>query len=199
MLASYVPETSPADTPQTATTETKTPDKKTESIELFRFKNTSTSSRWQAVNDGVMGGRSDGRFRFTNEGTMLFFGNLSLANNGGFASVRSRGQQLGLQAGDEIVVRVKGDGRKYALNLYTPDRRMAFSYRLEFATLNGKWSESRLPLKQFVATSFGRKVPSMVLDPTRVSGIGILLGDKKPGTFQLEIQSIKISRQTASK
>ncbi|MEP3480521.1 MAG: CIA30 family protein [Fuerstiella sp.] len=189
-----LPQTYTAALPQTATA--KNADTKTESIELFRFKDVSAAPRWQAVNDGVMGGRSDGRFRITEQGTLLFFGNLSLANNGGFASVRSRGQQLGLQTGDEIVIRVKGDGRKYALNLYTPDRRMAFSYRLEFATLDGKWSESRLPLKQFVATSFGRTMPSMVLNPTRVSGIGILLGDKKPGAFQLEIQSIKVSRAT---
>lgn len=166
-----------------------------ETIDLFLFKDPSSASQWQAVNDGVMGGRSDGRFRVTDDGHMKFFGNLSLANNGGFASVRSRGRQLGLQAGDEIVIRVKGDGRKYTFNLYTPDRRMAFSYRLEFKTLDGQWSESRLPLKQFTATSFGRQIPNMVLNPAAVSGVGILLGDKKEGPFQLEIESIKVVRK----
>lgn len=161
---------------------------------LFDFKSNDAPSQWQAVNDGVMGGRSDGRFRITTEGYMQFYGNLSLANNGGFASVRSRSRQLGLQAGDEIVIRVKGDGRKYTFNLYTPDRRTAFSYRVEFETLNGQWSESRIPLKQFVATSFGRRMPSMALDPQRVTGVGILLGDKKPGSFQLQVESIRVVR-----
>lgn len=164
-------------------------------IDLFSFADPSSASQWQAVNHGVMGGRSKGRFRMTDEGHMQFYGDLSLENNGGFASVRSRGRQMGLKAGDEIVIRVKGDGRKYTFNLYTPDRRTAFSYRLEFKTLDGKWSESKLPLKQFTATSFGRQMPNMVLDPARVSGVGILLGDKKPGKFQLEIESIKVVRK----
>lgn len=194
MLASSLPQTA-----ATTQQQSKNAAAGTQMMELFSFTAASAASQWQAVNDGVMGGRSDGRFQITSEGNMQFYGNLSLANNGGFASVRSRGRQLGLQAGDEIVIRVKGDGRKYTFNLYTPDRRMAFSYRLEFKTLNGQWSESRLPLKQFVATSFGRTMPSMVLDPSRVSGVGILLGDKKPGSFQLQIESIKVVRQSVSK
>jgi NADH dehydrogenase [ubiquinone] 1 alpha subcomplex assembly factor 1 len=49
-----------------------------------------TAQKWQAVNDGVMGGVSDGRFRITNEKTLEFFGTLSLESNGGFASVRTK-------------------------------------------------------------------------------------------------------------
>ena len=33
---------------------------------------------WQAVNDGVMGGVSDGRFRVTERQTLEFYGTLSL-------------------------------------------------------------------------------------------------------------------------
>ena len=40
---------------------------------------------WGIVNDGVMGGRSSSRVERTDEG-IRFSGNLSLANNGGFAS-----------------------------------------------------------------------------------------------------------------
>ena len=41
------------------------------------------------MNDGVMGGVSDGRFRVTERQTLEFYGTLSLENNGGFASVSS--------------------------------------------------------------------------------------------------------------
>lgn len=57
---------------------------------LFGFDSPDAAQQWQAVNDGVMGGISDGRFRITADQTMEFFGTLSLENNGGFASVRSR-------------------------------------------------------------------------------------------------------------
>ena len=59
-------------------------------IPLFDFTGANAAKEWQAVNDGVMGGVSAGKFKITDEKTMEFFGTLSLANNGGFASVRSK-------------------------------------------------------------------------------------------------------------
>jgi len=159
---------------------------------LFSFDNSDAAAQWQTTNDGVMGGRSDGRFRINEDNNMEFFGTLSLENNGGFASVRARGSNLGLQAGDSIVARVRGDGREYSLNLYTPARRMAFSYRATFTTQKDEWIEVRIPLEKFVATSFGRVVRNQELDPAKVTGLGVLLGDKKPGPFQLEIDWIKV-------
>ena len=129
------------------------------------------------------------------ENQMRFSGNLSLANNGGFASVRSLPKSLGLTSGDAIVMRVRGDGRKYTFNLYMADRRTAFSYRIEFQTTANQWAEFRLPINRFVATSFGRPVPGAVLDPNRVRSVGILLGDKKAGSFKLEVSSISVVRR----
>ena len=160
---------------------------------LFDFSNPEASRQWQTVNDGVMGGRSDGRFRINEEKHLEFFGNLSLENNGGFASVRSRNTPMNLQSGDTIIMKVRGDGRDYTLNLYTPSRRMAFSYRATFPTKNGVWTQVRVPLSKFVATSFGRVVNNLSLQPNEISGIGVLLGDKKPGPFKLQIGSISVA------
>jgi len=66
---------------------------------LFKFDNAEAAKAWQTVNDGVMGGRSDGRFKINDEKKMEFFGTLSLENNGGFASVRSRESKLRLEKG----------------------------------------------------------------------------------------------------
>jgi NADH dehydrogenase [ubiquinone] 1 alpha subcomplex assembly factor 1 len=159
---------------------------------LFTFKDTDVARQWQTVNDGVMGGRSDGRFRVNGEGNLEFFGTLSPANNGGFAAGRSRGTSLNLQSGDSIVMKVRGDGRKYTLNLYTPVRRMAFSYRVTFPTRNGEWTEISAPLSDFVPTSFGRVFSKSPLRPNQISGIGVLLGDKKPRAFRPEIESISV-------
>lgn len=51
--------------------------------------------------------------------------------------------------------------------------------------------EIELPLDQFVATWRGRVFRNQKLDPEKISGVGILLGDKKPGPFRLEIEWIK--------
>jgi hypothetical protein len=39
---------------------------------------------WQIINDGVMGGMSEGRFKINTDQTADFWGNVSLENNGGF-------------------------------------------------------------------------------------------------------------------
>lgn len=159
---------------------------------LFTFKNVEAAKQWQTVNDGVMGGRSDGQFKITEDKTMQFFGMLSLENNGGFASVRTRPTKLELKQGDTLVARMRGDGRKYNFNLYVPRQLTAFSYRADFETKKDEWIEVELPLDRFVATSFGRVVQNQPLDPAEVNGIGILLGDKKPGLFRLEVEWIRV-------
>lgn len=159
---------------------------------LFDFANPQSAAKWQTVNDTVMGGRSDGRFMLS-ANRLVFFGNLSLQNNGGFASVRSRSQSLGLQPGNTIVARVKGDGRRYTLNLYVPGRRTAFSYRVAFDTPQGQWIDLRVPLDRFVATSFGQTVLNAgPVNPQQVNSIGFLLGDKRAGPFRLEVESVKV-------
>ncbi len=160
---------------------------------LFNFDKAEDARAWQTVNDGVMGGRSNGRFKINDDKKMEFFGTLSLENNGGFASVRARGAKLGLKNGDSIVVRVRGDGREYSFNLYAQSNLGGYSYRQSFKTKKNEWIEVKLPLDKFVATWRGRVFPNEKLDPSNVDGMGILLGDKKAGPFKLEVEWIKAS------
>ncbi len=164
-------------------------------VPFFDFTGSNTAKEWQAVNDGVMGGVSEGNFRITDAKTMEFFGTLSLANNGGFASVRSKARKLGLEKGDTVVARVRGDGREYTLNLYPNRSRTAFSYRATVQTEKEKWIEIRVALDDFEATSFGRVVKEAgPVKPEEITSVGFLLGDKKAGPFKMEIEWIKVER-----
>jgi monofunctional biosynthetic peptidoglycan transglycosylase len=139
-----------------------------------------------------MGGVSDGRFRITEDKTLEFFGTLSLENNGGFASVRTKPTEFDISPGDTLVVRVKGDGREYVLNAYTKSRRMAFSYRAPLPTVKDEWTEVAVPLNELVPTSFGRVVQGMgPVVPDQINGLGFMLSDKKPGPFKLEVAWVK--------
>jgi NADH dehydrogenase [ubiquinone] 1 alpha subcomplex assembly factor 1 len=150
------------------------------------------AQNWQAVNDSVMGGISDGRFSITPDKTLEFFGTLSLENNGGFASVRTKPADLDIKAGDTLVARVKGDGREYVLNIYTKSRRMAFSYRAPLPTTKDEWREFQIPLADFIPTAFGRRVQGMgPVEPDQMNGLGFMLSDKKAGPFKLEIDWVK--------
>jgi len=161
---------------------------------LLDFAAPDAAQRWQAVNDSVMGGVSDGRFRMTADRTMEFFGRLSLENNGGFASVRTKPTNFNIHTGDTIVVRVKGDGREYVLNLYTRSRQMAFSYRTALPTAKNGWTEVAVPLEEFIPTSFGNRVQGMgPVEPDQINSLGFMLSDKNPGPFKLEIDWVKIT------
>lgn len=160
---------------------------------ITRFDSADAAAPWRTVNDGVMGGRSTGQFRINENRNLEFFGALSLQNNGGFASVRARVQGMGLTEGDSVVLRVRGDGREYNFNLYTQSDLGGYSYRQSFQTRAGEWVEVAMPVERFVATWRGRTFPDQKLDPRMVAGMGILLGDKQPGPFRLEVEWIKVA------
>ncbi|MDX2036181.1 MAG: CIA30 family protein [Isosphaeraceae bacterium] len=167
---------------------------------LFDFSKPESAKSWQPVNDGVMGGVSQGRFEITEQGTMKFLGTLSLENNGGFASVRTRRTALGLMSDDAITAKIKGDGREYLLNLYVPSGRTAYSYRAPIATKAGEWIEVRIPLRDLRATWFGRDLPNAgPVDGAKVDSIGLMLADKKPGPFALEVAWIKATANASAK
>jgi monofunctional biosynthetic peptidoglycan transglycosylase len=126
---------------------------------------------------------------------MLFAGELSLENNGGFASIRSSGKTEDLGEFDGISIRVRGDGRRYYFTIQTDFLIFAGSYRSGFDTVAGQWTEIRLPFKSFQANSFGRPLGSApALNKRQVRSLGILLADKKAGPFELEIDWIRAYR-----
>lgn len=159
---------------------------------LFDF---ATAGGWHNVNDDVMGGISEGRCNISDRQTLEFFGNISLENRGGFASVRTVAQELGLALGDTLVVKVRGDGREYSLNLYLKKSKVAFAYRATVPTTKDEWIELKLPLGSFEANSFGKPVRGAgPVDPTEINALGFLIRDKQAGPFQLEVASIRVQR-----
>lgn len=160
---------------------------------LLNFENANAAKAWVSVNDNVMGGISDGKFKITQDKTLFFYGSLSLANNGGFASVRCLPTQLALKKNDSICFQAKGDGREYTINLYTNKRLTAFSYKQSFKTKKEEWINLTFPLDKFIATSFGRTIPNAApIDPNEINSIGFMIGDKNIEPFQLELKNITI-------
>ena len=162
---------------------------------LTDFSDESVAKQWISVNDNVMGGISEGRFRISKDNTLVFSGNLSLENRGGFTSIRTRPKDLNLDGYDTIALRLKGDGRAYYVNLMTSSRSAASSYRAPVKTKKGSWQEVRIKLKDFVYTSFGRIVAGAApLKAKDVQSLGITLADKKAGPFRLELSWIRAEK-----
>jgi NADH dehydrogenase [ubiquinone] 1 alpha subcomplex assembly factor 1 len=154
---------------------------------------------WKVVNDGVMGGLSEGKLTPNQDGTVMFNGMLSLENNGGFSSFRSGAVNLDLSSHRGLLLRVKGDGRKYQVRLATDAlfRGMEVSFSAEFATIKDQWIEVKVPFDSFKGSFRGLDLPQERLDASKVRRLGILLGDKKQGPFALELDFIHSYNETA--
>ncbi len=160
---------------------------------LFDFSTATNATAWQIVNDDVMGGVSTSRFDVIN-GVAMFRGEVSLENNGGFASVRSSPVRENLAGLDAFVVRVRGDGRRYKFTVRTETGFDAPLYQCAFTTKSGEWTEHRLAFKDFAPTFRGRVLTDVpALDPARVVSLGFLISDKQAGPFKLEVAWIKAS------
>ncbi|MFT5986777.1 MAG: NADH dehydrogenase [ubiquinone] 1 alpha subcomplex assembly factor 1 [Marinobacter psychrophilus] len=159
---------------------------------LVDFSVTSPAPEWYAVNDGVMGGESRGGPEIV-DGQLVFSGQISLENNGGFSSVKSSGHEFDVSAFHTLRLRVKGDGRSYQLRLYTDARygHSPIAYTAEFPTLAGEWTESVIVISQLSPRFRGRPLSGPPLDVEHVEAIGLLLGDKCAGEFELRVEWIR--------
>ena len=158
---------------------------------VFNFQTITNPVAWQVVNDGVMGGVSTSEFHVAN-GAAVFHGEVSLANNGGFASVRSLPATHELAGCDAFIIRVYGDGHRYKFTTRMEESFDSAIYQASFTTKPGEWTEHCLPLKQFVPTFRGRVLSGEPpLDPAKVTSMGFLISDKQAGPFRLEIDWIK--------
>ncbi len=155
------------------------------------FSEAGARKKWVSVNDNVMGGVSKGGFRITDENTLEFSGNISLENNGGFASVRTKPDSLGLEGYDTIAVRIRGDGRTYHLDLRASTTFGAASYRAPLKTQEDTWQEIRIPIRDFEYSAFGRPIPGAEpISAGDIRSVGFTLFDKKAGPFRLEVARI---------
>lgn len=151
---------------------------------------------WRIVDDGVMGGLSQGRCEIGKDGILRFYGTLSLENNGGFSSLRTGDVELDLSGADGVILRVMGDGRTYQLRFSTDAeyRGREMSFQAGFPTTKGEWTEVKVPFSRFVGTWRGQELPDKVFDPAKIRRLGLQLADEKQGPFDLRVDWIRAYR-----
>lgn len=158
---------------------------------LFDFAEGKNGSEWRAVNDGVMGGLSKGIFEVEGKAARLW-GTLSLENNGGFSSTRSPVSEYKLGKYQGLLLRVKGDGRTYAMTLRDTPYFTGMAFNASFETTQGEWIEVKVPFANFEGKYFGRKTNSGPIDPDQIRQMGVILADKKAGPFEIELDWLKV-------
>ena len=159
---------------------------------IFEFNAPHEQDLWEIINDTVMGGASESRISVTKDKTALFQGVVSLENEGGFSSMRTRPGEFDLSGCKGVLVRVKGDGKDYRLRLRTDTDYEGIAYQAHFSTEKDSWITVRLSFDAFIPVFRGRVIEDA--PPLNVSGIrriGFMIADKQEGPFRLEIERIK--------
>lgn len=155
---------------------------------LFNSKNQANLSQWQLVTDVVMGGKSQSRFLANKEGFAEFSGQVSLENNGGFASVKYHMEPMQVAAFSKMYIKVKGDGNRYQFRLKT-SKKDTHSYISYFKT-TGKWQTLEFQLADFYPTYRGRTLKLPNFPGKLLEEIGFLIANKKTQDFKLEIAQV---------
>ena len=177
-------------TTMTATIAPTTTMRSTTSV-LFDFSDPSSATDWFNQNDTVMGGVSDSASTWV-DGHLVFSGNLSLDNNGGFTSTFGPiDEQLpALMSGaNAIVVTARGDSQTYLMQIRNNDNTR---YIQRFTTVADIEQSYILPIADFVSVDW-RLSPIAGAAPMNVANvvqIGFYLLDKQVGPFEIAISSI---------
>lgn len=159
---------------------------------LFDFNSAETSGNWYPVNDGVMGGISKSKMVLNKDGTATFSGDVSLENNGGFASVRAAVESQPESQFKGVILRVKGDGKIYNVRFRTNRNFDGYAYQAKIKTEDNAWKEFKLPFKDFKPTFRGYTLEDKpALESNDIAQIGILIADKQTGAFELMVDWIK--------
>lgn len=178
-----------------------TPDEKL----IFDFTNPSDDLKktWGAVDDVVMGGVSESDIRLV-DGTALFAGNVSTANSGGFASVRTRNFEpaFNLVGYEGVELRIKGDGKRYKFLIRTETKWDGTAYSYSFDTVSDSWISVRIPFAELIPVFRAKTLKdSPPIDSSNICSCQLMLSKFEydgelnpkflPGSFALQVESLK--------
>lgn len=158
---------------------------------IIDFTRDDEAQHWRPINDGVMGGRSQGWVSYNQQAT-VFTGDISLANNGGFSSVYKAISPLpsGL---DTVELDVEGDGYTYQARMAVYINGYRLAYKHEFDTTAGVREIISLPLKNFKASHHGYELEGAPqLKSEDIRQVGFLLTKKQSGAFALSLYKMRI-------
>jgi len=119
---------------------------------------------------------------------MSFEGEVSLENNGGFASCR--GPVRFPADSVALLLTVRGDRRRYKLTLKLDDDTGTAQYQAAFVA-SQEWNTLRFLPADFQASFRGRAVAAPPVQFVDVRYIGLLISDKQSGPFTIELKEIR--------
>lgn len=150
-----------------------------------------TTQNWQVVNDTVMGGRSQSQVNYTNN-SVVFTGQVSLENNGGFASFRSPYGEWDLTQYQTLSIHYRSTGFDMAWTM--KDQRPYYmpSFRGNLPNTQGEWKTIEFQLRDLEAYQLGKPLGYQLSNQQlkNIIRLGFISNEKRAGEFELEIDQL---------
>ncbi|MBJ7259923.1 MAG: CIA30 family protein [Chthoniobacterales bacterium] len=157
---------------------------------LFNFTDPDAMSGWQVEDDVVMGGLSQGKLTRDPAGYLVFRGEVSLENNGGFSSVQNNFTPIDVSEYQHAVIRLKGDGKDYRF-IVESDPNARHYYVAEFTTKGG-WQEINISLRKMYPMRRGDRLDIPDYPGKSLAQVRFMIANGRAENFQLEIASIAL-------
>ena len=107
--------------------------------------------KWEFVSDDVMGGKSVGKLKISNDDGEMFYrlkGKVSTENNGGFIQFRSK-IEISDTSLKGIKFKVRGNGEKYFVHVRTPFTFLPWQYYFYSFYTQDEWTEIKFLISDF--------------------------------------------------
>jgi NADH dehydrogenase [ubiquinone] 1 alpha subcomplex assembly factor 1 len=153
-------------------------------------------SDWVVLSDNVMGGITTSNLAYADD-ALILTGDVSLANYGGFSSVKTRFNRFDLSPYKGLKIRYKASNQSFAFTLENSKNWTRPNYKgaLPKSSVNA-WTEATIAFKDFAEYQIGEPTGDK-LDPailTSIVRLGIITTEKKEGPFSLEVDYIAFIR-----
>ena len=151
----------------------------------------SVGTRWQAVTDRVMGGRSDisAVIGETEEGAVLqMTGTVTTENNGGFIQVRLPMAARSFDASEYtgVYLTVRGRGDRFYVWLRTDRTNRPWLHYSAELTVDAAWNRVELPFARFTGE---RRLEGTTVDTEALRSVAVVAAE---GNFEAAIQLLEI-------
>lgn len=154
----------------------------------INFGQNGSGSNWQIINDGVMGGLSEGVAEVTKE-TLFFQGKVSLENNGGFSSLRGPFKKYDLSNFKIVKIKYRSTGQDIAFRMELDQRWFMPAFKENLPETANEWHTIKLPLTEFKEYRIGRATGQTMSTEKLASVIrlGFITNTKKACAFEFEV------------
>lgn len=160
---------------------------------IIDFGKTKSGNEWVVVVDGVMGGHSSSTAEVS-ENSLYFQGNISLENNGGFASLRGPKNNMDYSDYSNLEIKYRSKGQALGIRFLKYEQFFMPYLKKTFDETAWEWKTVNVPLnefKQYILNS-ERSKNITAKDFEDISRIGFIVSNKTEGEFEIEIDYIKL-------